>query len=152
MLTTFMCQESVQKCPKTRVNYKLIKKLTKNKKDEVDKIWLKIIWTFDLKAKSKPKNSWQNQHHVIEYIYAQGPLREKNIGRTIKQPSRLGFTVNLHLSSIFLPAELNINRADWEGQDSVLPGIKHEIYARETPAEPSVGGAPNRATLSFSIS
>lgn len=33
----------------------------------------------------------------------------KNMGQTIKQPSSLGFTVNLHHSSIFLPAALNIN-------------------------------------------
>lgn len=56
----------------------------------------------------------------------------KTMGQTIKRSSSLGFTVNLHHSSIFLPAALNINMDSWGGQDPKLPGVKLVIYAKHT--------------------
>lgn len=63
-----------------------------------------------------------------------------NMVQTIKEACSLGFPVNRHQRSIFLAEALNINTGSWAGQDSELPGVKPEIYGKETTAKSLIGG------------
>lgn len=79
------------------------------------------------------KYRYQAINTIIKYYR---DTERKDIGHTIKRPSLLGFTVNLHHSSIFEPATLNINPDSWGGNQNVLV----IICAKETPREPLFGG------------